>query len=381
MLKTFVSLSAMRLRENIGRTGYLLASLTVAVVTWLVLSALAAQFSDRAQANRDASVTVNGERNTQPMPLQYVERIKRLNGVADVAYMTFMALGCKAPQTIATVNAWHIPQGRWVFPDVELDPALRQAWESDETALLLGAQMARDCDWTAGLKLEPNDIFNPSQRVPVHVLDILKSDGGGTGERIALGHYDYFNRLKPQDAQNEVMMMRVYANDASKLSELANMIEAEFANDTVAVQARTSAESENTLARFGNVQALLWLVTAAMGACALLVYASTLAHMAAERRASMATLQAIGFNRQQLLGAFVLEVLAIAVAGALLGVTVAAVLIRAITPAVSQYLGQLSMPMSSYLGLMLGLAALVVVSLLAPMRTISGVHPRQRDGM
>ncbi|MDO5610048.1 MAG: FtsX-like permease family protein [Pseudomonadota bacterium] len=373
------ALASLRLREQPSRLAYLLGSLAIAVVAWLTLSALAAAFSPQARAAL-GHVSVVAERNAQRMPMSYVERIRRMEGVDGVGYMNILALMCQPPRTVASINAWSMPDNRPPLPRQEIPKAMLDAWRATPDGLLLGADMAHACQWDTGMVIEPMDVLL-GKPVTVRVSGVLPPGDDAMGGRIAFAHYEYANRQYPHEDQNQIITMRVYGTDPGRLPELANRIDAEFAHDTIAVTASTSSEAEDGLARFGNVRGLLWLVTAAMGACALLVFVSTLAHVVAERRASMASLQAMGFRRSHLVGGFVLEVLMIVVAGTLIGIAVGYAVLNVITPAVQTYLGRPSIPISAWLWLPAGVLLLVAASAIAPLRTIAHVHPRDRDGL
>ncbi|GHD72657.1 hypothetical protein GCM10007164_20580 [Luteimonas padinae] len=369
----------MRLREKPFRIIYLVASLIIAVVSWIILHTVAQQFSNAKGVQRDA-ITVSAERVGQSLPMRYVEQVRHMDGVADVAFMNFLPVLCNAPSTAATLNAWSIPPGRAQALGQSVAPGVMDAWASGESNILVGAQLAQTCGWAEGMTLEPLDLF--SQRpVQIHVAGILPQSESGSADHVGFAHYAYVNRLLPPESQDRVLMMRVYGESGVDPSVLANEIERMFATDTQPVEASESAEAESMLSRFGNVSALLWLVMAAVSICALLVFVSTWAHSAAERRASMATLLAMGFQRSQIFFGLAMELALVTLASAVLGAALGQALIHFLDPQVSLYLGRLRTAADSYFMLGGGLLFLVIASAALPARTIARVSPHDRHAL
>ncbi len=372
-------LALMRLREKPVRVLYLLASLVVTVVSWLILHAVAQQFSSATGVQGDA-ISVSAERAGQSLPMRYVEQVRQIDGVADVAFMNFLPVMCKAPSTAATLNAWSVPAGRAGALGQAVAPRLMDAWDGDERNILVGAQLAQTCGWTEGMTLEPMDLF--SQRpVQIHIAGVLLPSESGSADHVGFAHYAYVNRLLAPESQDRVLMMRVYADTGIDPASIANEIERMFATDTQPVEASASAEAESMLSRFGNISALLWLVMTAVSLCALLVFVSTWAHAAAERRSSMATLLAIGFKRSHVLSALLVELAMVTLAGAVIGAVLGTALVGLLDPVVSLYLGRLRTGAGTYAYLAAGLLVLITASSVLPGRTIARVAPHERHAL
>lgn len=377
-LRLCIALGAMRLGERRERTLYLVATLAVTVLAIHLLSVFAARFT---QPGNQALgfITVVHARAGAILPLAHAQRIERMTDVAHVAHMNVLGLLCKPPVGVAALNAWGGSSEQWrtQFPDVPADTLA--AWQADPMAILVGAQLAHTCGWRRGMTLQPPELMT-GQPTEVRVAGVFNASAGRS-EQIAIAHYEYVNRLLPAGEQDKVRIIRVHGTDPGRLPELANRIEAEFAADSAPVQANTSSEAESALGRFGNVQALLRLVMVAMMLCALLVLVSTLAHLAAERRASMAMLQALGFGRGALLGGLVFELSLIVATGALLGLAAARLVLSLLAPRVAHLLGALPTPPATYLWFGLSLLGLAVLALLIPGRTIAHLRPTDHEGV
>jgi putative ABC transport system permease protein len=81
----------------------------------------------------------------------------------------------------------------------------------------------------------------------------------------------------------------------------------------------------------GNVKAFILMICSAVVFATLLVSANTMAMSIRERTREVAVLKTLGFTRQSVLGLFVSEAVALAVAGGIIGVGLAYALIYMVT--------------------------------------------------
>jgi len=98
----------------------------------------------------------------------------------------------------------------------------------------------------------------------------------------------------------------------------------------------TKSESEKAfglefVAMLGNVKAFILMICSAVVFATLLVSANTMAMSIRERTREVAVLKTLGFTRRSVLGLFVSEALALAVAGGVIGVGLAYLLIYSVS--------------------------------------------------
>ena len=213
------------------------------------------------------------------------------------------------------------------------------------------------------------------QVVPLDIADVYHSDEGGFGEQVAIAHYAHVDRLLPDAERQQARIIQVFGRDPLALARLASDIEAQLQHGDPPVQAHVSGGTDNVLGRFGNVAALLRAVMLALAACVLLVFISIAAHLAAQRRASMAMLQALGFGRAVQLAAITLEVAAVVAAGTMSGVVLGLWLVDAVGDRTAHLLGRLQPPFEHAPWLAAGLVGLVVLSSVAPALTVRTLRP------
>ena len=128
-------------------------------------------------------------------------------------------------------------------------------------------------------------------------------------------------------------MFVVTVDDNANAADVANMIDAAFANS--AYETSTYNEREfllNRLRQIGDVQAFVRYILSAVFFALLFVIGNTIARSVRGRRRTFGVLKAIGFERHTLMLAIVIESMVITVGGALIGMTLAGMVLPAMFP-------------------------------------------------
>jgi putative ABC transport system permease protein len=151
------------------------------------------------------------------------------------------------------------------------------------------------------------------------------------GNGFIFGNYDYIDKAKPLADQGKVNEVDLLADDPSASSAVAGQIDHKFANSATPMQTITEK-----LARSGNdfggldVKKITGGIALAGMFMVLFLTANSIAQSVRERFAEFATLKTIGFSDRAVIIMVVLESALPCIAGAALGVGVAAVLARQI---------------------------------------------------
>lgn len=145
------------------------------------------------------------------------------------------------------------------------------------------------------------------------------------------GNYDYIDKAKPLSDQGKVNEVDLLADDPSSSSAVAERIDHKFANSATPMQTITEK-----LARSGNdfggldIKKITGGIALAGMFMVLFLTANGIAQSVRERFAEFATLKTIGFSDRAVTAMVVLESALPCIAGAALGVGIAAVLARQI---------------------------------------------------
>jgi len=369
--RAIASLVTMRWRESLPRYLALVLTLALTALAWLGLSTLVAPFM-QGVGPAGTSVSVMSERNGTAFPLRHAEAIAAIDGVATTSQMAVLAVGCRPPDGWATLNGWGGPGTHDVLASRGVSESMVAAWAAEESGVIVGDRLAERCGWQAGMKVQPHSLLG--QRVPLRIIGIIAGQDG-YGSQVALAHHAWVARHLPPEQQAHAWLVSVQPTNPREASELAGRIQAAFAAETTPLVATASGDADGALARFGNVQRLLLIVAAAFSACTALVFCSVLAHMAVQRRRTMAMLLALGFRHGQLQLAFSLEVLLVLALGVGVGWLLAIPGVELLNQHLGALLGSLIIPAGSTAWMIPGLLALLALSLPLPLATMHRLEP------
>jgi hypothetical protein len=375
-LRTLATLAADNLRASRGQAAYLIATLAITTAAWLVLAALATPVMHGAGTEGFGITIRNGSQNGGSLPLRYARRIEAIRGARGVLWYGIQAVKCTAT-TVLPLYALGGPGTDGRLAKRKVPTATVARWKADPLAVVITNDAAAKCGWRVGQGVDPPSVVfdstgGTSNGKPV-ALHILGTVPGPMPQ--GLVHYDHINRTVPgMQGKDNVVTFFASAADPRDDEWLAARIEAAFAHDFPAVNATTDATEQNAWARFGKVEQLLVLVMAAILLCAASVLLSVLAHAAAQRKSKFALLQVLGFRRPILLGAFTLELLAVAATGALLGIGLEKLVAHELAPTFFGFLAN-GVPAWAWWGLPAWIVMLVAAALAWPAGLIARVRP------
>lgn len=375
-LHTMSCIAGMRAAEQPQRLLYLAATLAVCTLAWVVLSAFSSPFlASRVGTAVNAELAVaNAQTQNGSFPLRHALRMEEMPGVSAVSYFGLASLPCGDGRSSLSINAYGGSGVDTLLRARGASQEVLDRWRSTRNGLLVGADAAARCNLAPGMSLSPRDHLSGVD-VPVTIVAILPGGHGVLDDRIAYGHYDYLNRLMPDERSDQVLRARVVGENAATLGALAQSIDLAFASSDPPLQANPASGTESALGRFGQVQALLGLIMAAMATCALLVWVTVLAHLVTQRRPTMAVLQSMGFGRGLQFGALALEVAAVITGGAVLGVLGGHGAIALLNPRVSWLLGPLRVPDWAFASLLPALLLLAAIALVWPALQVRRLRP------
>ncbi len=370
VMRTCMALAANSLRASRGRAAYLILTLAITTAAWLTLATLAAPYMGDKDSDGIGMIIRNGSQDSGQLPLHYADRIEAIRGARNVFWYGLQPVNCTTA-TMVMLNALGGPgtDNRLAMKQ-KIPAATIQRWNADPLGAIISDAAASKCGWRVGQGVEPPSVMSSGKHVALHVVGIFSGS-----YPVGLVHYDYINRAVP-GLQGKDKVVTFFASAANPRDDevLAARIEAAFAHDFPSVNVTTNATEQNAWARYGKVQQLLVFVMAAILLCAASVLVSVLAHAAAQRKSRFAMLQVLGFRRSTLFGAFMLELLATVLLGALLGLGLAKLVAHELA---STFFGFLSngVPMWAWWGLPVWLAMLAGIALAWPAGLIARVRP------
>ncbi|MDE2271850.1 MAG: ABC transporter permease [Xanthomonadaceae bacterium] len=372
-LRTLAVLTAGNLRAARSQAAYLVLTLAITTAVWLILAAMGSPY---VRASNIPGITIRNGSQRGSLPLGYAPRIEAIRGALDVFWYGIQAVKCTAA-TMVQLNAFGGPGTDTQLARHKVPAATIQRYNTDPLAAVISEAAAAKCGWRVGQGVEPpmavfDSAGNTTNGKPIalHIIGIFPGEFPQANV-----HYGYINRTAPGiQGKNKVVTYFANAGDPRDNELLAARVEAAFAHDFPALNATTNATVQNAWSRYGKVQQLLAFVMVAILLCAASVLVSVLAHAAAQRKSKFALLQVLGFRRTTLLGAFMLELLAILSMGALLGVGLETLVAQMFGSSFFGFLGN-GAPAWAWWGLPAWLASLGIAALAWPAALIARVRP------
>ncbi len=272
-------------------------------------------------AGADRLVVIGRTSIIQPLPLPYLDRLKRIPGVTDVAHATWFGGIYQDPKNFFPQFAVVPEDWRRMYPEFVVDDAQWQAFLADRQGCVVGERLAARFGWEVG------------DRVPLQAPGYLGAGGWDfTIRAIYRGtrqnddetqfwlRHDYFYEKAPQYWKGIVGWYVVRVANPDRALAVSQAIDAEFANS--ASETRTQTESAFAAAfvkQMGNIEFLILAIGSIVFFTLLLVTGNTMAIAVRERTNELAVLKAIGYTDRFVLALVLAESLLIAAVGGFTG--------------------------------------------------------------
>ncbi len=306
------------------RTAFTLLSILIAFVLYGYLSAINKAFELGVEvAGEDRLVLRHKVSFSIPLPLSYRERIKNVPGVTDAAHANWFAGIYQEPKNFFPQLAVEPDAYLRLYPEFLLPEAQKQAWLANRTSVIAGRAIVERFGWKIG------------DRIPIQATVWRKKDGSSTWEFELVGvydgatpetdttqflfHYDYFDEARAF-GNGTVDWYIIRVSDPPRAAEIAQRIDAEFANSSF--ETKTSTEKafvQGFAEQIGNIGAIIGGILAAVFFTILLVTGNTMMQAVRERTAELAVLKTVGFSSRLVLALVLAESLALAGLGGGLG--------------------------------------------------------------
>jgi len=322
----FLPLLLGNLRRKKIRTLLTIGSFVVAFFLFGLLGAIGYGFRQGVEvAGADRLVVIGRTSIIQPLPITYLERLKRLPGVQDAAHSTWFGGIYQDPKNFFPQFAIVPDDWRRMYPEYRVDEAQWNAFLADRQGCIVGTSLAARFGWSVG------------DRIPLKAPGYL---GGGSWDFNLVGFYrgtrpnddltqfwlrhDYLYEKAPPYWRGIVGWYVVRVDQPERALEVARAIDEEFANSTSETRTQTeSAFAAAFVQQMGNVEFLLRAIGSIVFFTLLLVTGNTMAIAVRERTNELAVLKAVGYSDLFVLGLVLAESVGIAVLGGAIGLWLA----------------------------------------------------------
>ena len=306
------------------RTLLTVLGLLVAILSFgLLQTVVDAWYTGANSAAPDRLVTRSAVSLVVPLPVHYRDKIRAINGVRSVASANWFAGVYQEPKNFFPQFAIDPSTYLAMYPEYRIHPDQLRDFMRDRKGAVIGRKLAD----TYGFKLGDvvplkGTIFAGNWEFVVRA--IYEGATPKTDTSQFFFHWEYLNetvRARAPQRANQVGVFVVQVSDVSRAAEISATIDAQFRNSPA--ETLTETEKAFQIGFIKQTEAIviaIRIVSFVVIFIILAVMANTMAMTARERIAEHATLKALGFGPGFLGGLIYGESLAIAFAGALLGV-------------------------------------------------------------
>jgi putative ABC transport system permease protein len=297
-----------------------IGSFAVALMLFGFLAVVKTAFSGGVEiAGADRLVVINRVSIIQPLPLSYMDKMSRIQGVKAVTHANWFGGVYQDernffPQFAIDVNTW-----RQMYPEFKLSDEEWNNFLKDRQGAIAGAATAKRFGWKVGDRIPIKGTFLPG--VWEFNLDgIYHGTRQADDESQFWFQWDLFEEKVPERYKGNVGWYTVRVDNPDDSLRVAKAIDAEFANSPYETHTDTEkAFAAGWVKQFGNIEFLILTIGAVVFFTLLLVTGNTMAIAVRERTSELAVLKAIGYSDKFVLALVLLESLVIALIGGGLG--------------------------------------------------------------
>ncbi len=314
------------LKRKKVRTLLTIGSFVVALFLFGVLAAISSGFRQGVDvAGADRLIVIGRTGVIQLLPLPYMERIRRLPGVKDVAHSTWFGGIYQDPKNFFSQFVIEPEQWLRMYPEFKVPEAEWKAFLADRQGVVVGARLAQRFGWKIGDHIP---LKSPGYLGGTSWDFNLRAIYHGTRPQDDEGQFwlqhKYFYEKAPRYFQGLVGWYIVRVASPDRALRVAQAIDGEFANSASETRTQTeSAFAASFMKQMGNIEFLILAIGSVVFFTLLLVTGNTMAIAVRERTGELAVLKAVGYSDGFVLGLVLAEGLLIAGIGGAIGLWLA----------------------------------------------------------
>lgn len=313
-------------------------------------------------ANVDRLISINRVSLTEPLPMSYLSQIQSVPGVEAVAYSSWFGSYYQDPKQFVFGTPIDVDLYFPIVPEVEISDEAIDKLKRTRTGAVVGEPLMEKYGWSVG------------DRIPIQSTIWTKADDGTSNwEFDIVGtynvsedpnqangfffNYEYFEEARAF-AKGTVGWYFLKVSDPTRAAEVANAIDARFANS--ASETKTQSEKEfqqSFIKQFGDINFIVNAILGAVFFTLLFLTGNTMMQSVRERIPELAVLKTLGFSDGKVVSFVVAEALMLCLLAALIGLGFSALAF----PALKGFIGEASLQREV---IVTGISAAVVLALI-----------------
>ncbi|TQV84655.1 FtsX-like permease family protein [Exilibacterium tricleocarpae] len=333
------------------RTLLTVLSIVVAFILYAALGTLNYAFSMGVDlAGADRLITIHKTSLIQQLPYSYVNKVRSVEGVADVTHATWFGGYYQDPKNQFPQFPVVAEEYFAMYDTVVLPPEQMEAWRKNRLGAVVGRSLVERFGWKVGDRVPLKALYDKKdgERVWEFVIEGIYEarEGQVVDTSTMFFHYDYFDEARAF-GEGTVGWLILRVDSPEVANRVADEIDMLFANSSA--ETKTSTEKvfvESFAKQFGDIGAIVSAILAAVFFTMLLVAGNTMAQSVRERIPELAVMKTIGFSGASILLMVLAESILLAVAGGLTGVGLAWLFISGAQANLQAFLPGFAMPTS-----------------------------------
>ncbi|MBX5460806.1 MAG: ABC transporter permease [Steroidobacteraceae bacterium] len=286
-------------------------------------------------ANR---LNVQSAEGRAPLPIAHLSRIAQVEGVTDVAALSYVQGYFGDPKNVTFAYAWSSIRGLEDSGEVSLSEEYAQAFAQTRTGAVADRRMAQKYGWKIGDQIPFTSIWRQTNGSDVWTFELVGVYDAPANSLLSDQlwiHYQYFDEARHR-SRGTTDTFIVYTDAASRNAEIGAAIDALFSNSAHP----TSTTDQRQLVRMGMEQAIDFnlLVKAVLGGSfftLLLITANTMMESVRQRIPELGVLKALGYTDRGVLLLVFSEAVTLYALGCALGLVVSTAFYPLIAPVTS----------------------------------------------
>ncbi len=318
---------------NLGRSKRrtLLTALGVAAALFLfvTLRSVNTTLEDAKEVGTESRlITRNAISIVFALPEAYYQWISAVDGVNRVSWAAWFGGVYRDPRDFFPSFAIDAETYLQIYPELSIPEEQKRAFLAERTAVIVGRGLMERFGWRLGQTIRlRSTIYSPDQEWPFTIRAVYTPTNPSWSDEALYFHYDYLYENSGRWAQPGWYVLEL--DDPGLAATVAATIDERYKNSRAATRTETErAFQTGFVSMYGNVGFLMNAVGMAVFFAILFVAANTMMMAARERTSEVAVLKTLGFSDRLLFALVVVEAAVITVAGGLLGVLGAKLLIQ-----------------------------------------------------
>jgi len=309
------------------RTALLLLQITIAFVLFGALNGMNVALQQAMAAQRADVLYVTAKVRGDPLPSNYTRQIEAIPGVLITNPQNYLAGSYQHPSQFVVAVA--TDPTRYFAINTYCSVRREQviALEKTRTGAIIGAELARKYGWKPGDRIPLNTEVprkNGSVTWIFDVVGIYEYPDEPDAANLIIMNNEYFDQARADRQSSGVARFVLKIADAADAPDVIDAIDAQFANSPHETESFSERESgQARLQSLGDLDSVARAVTATVFLALLISTGTMLMNSIRQRTTEIGVLKAIGFSNRTVVSLVAVEVIAICLAAAAMGLVIA----------------------------------------------------------